>query len=83
MTAPAPSIELTVAQDFAGYRRGDALTDPVAIAEILASEQSVRVIKVPAGTHPKPEAVEANPAEDVPAPDEPEVTRPAASKKRA
>lgn len=54
-------FELTIAQDFTtadpvkGYRVGEAVTDPAEVARLLAApEAHGKVIKVQAGTHPKP-----------------------------
>ena len=44
---------LAVTTAFAGYARGDRITDPVKIAEILAGEQAAHVVAVQA---PEPSA---------------------------
>ena len=40
------SLALTVVSDFGPYRRGDQITDPAKIKEVLDSEQSPRVVKM-------------------------------------
>ena len=43
-----PSYSLTVTEPFAGYVRGDEITDPQIVAEILDSEAVGHVVKRPA-----------------------------------
>jgi hypothetical protein len=42
------NIELVVVRAFGIYRTGDRITDATVIAEILATENCVNVVKVPA-----------------------------------
>ena len=44
--AAAPDVELVVIHPFGDYQRGDHITDPKAIADVLASENVVQVNQV-------------------------------------
>ena len=56
-------MHLIVRNAFGGHARGDRITDPVAVAIILAGENEGHVVRVPADAHgqaspaaPEPEA---------------------------
>ena len=44
------TIQLVVVRSFATYTKGDAITDPLLIAKILASEQAACVVRVQRGS---------------------------------
>lgn len=50
------AIVLTVSNPFGSYRRGDRITDPAAVKEILASEHAADVVKVSQPDSPAPKA---------------------------
>lgn len=44
----APAFKLVVIHDFATYQRGDVITDPKVIGDILAGENETSVNKIAA-----------------------------------
>lgn len=43
----APEFELVVIENFANYTKGDIITDPEIIMELINSEWSANVVKKP------------------------------------
>ncbi|MBV8524326.1 MAG: hypothetical protein JOY71_19725 [Acetobacteraceae bacterium] len=48
---------LVVVRPFSGFARGDLITDPSRIAEILQSEHALNVVRVLAQSNPAPQGV--------------------------